>query len=192
MRPEQRREAILMAATEQFAQTGYRGTSTATLAAACGVTQPILYRHFPGKAELYMACLESAWDELRRAWEFALAGEPEPRNWLPTLTVVGLQAIGEHPGAKVWIRSLADLHDDERIRGHVIANVRDVHQFITDVVARSQAAGGVAEHVNPRVEAWMFLSTGILFALSHQLDDIVGDDFFVLLAQRYREVDPAQ
>ena len=192
MRPEQRRAAIVRAATGEFARTGYRGTSTAQLAESCGITQPILYRHFAGKAALYIACLESAWEELRATWDSALQAEPSPRNWLPTLTVVGLQAIGEHPGGQVWIRSLSDLHEDETIRAHVIANMRTVHAYISDIVARAQAAGGVADHVEPRVEAWLFLSTGLLFTLSHQLDDIVGDDFFLLLAQRYREVDPSR
>jgi AcrR family transcriptional regulator len=190
MRSEERRQAILVAATGVFAERGYRGTSTAQIATACGITQPILYRHFPGKADLYLACLETAWTELQLLWDHALEREANAANWLPTLTVVGLQAIGVAPGTKVWIRSLSDLHDDERIRAFVIENVRAVHAYIANVIERSQEHGGIAPHVNPRVEAWIFLSTGLLFALSHQLDDIVGEDFFLLLAARHREIAP--
>lgn len=190
MRPEARRAAIVEAATFTFGNHGFAGTTTAQLAEACGVTQPILYRHFPGKVEIYLACLEHAWEELRALWDMSLASEPEARNWLPLLTVTGLQAIAGAPGARLWIRSLSELHDDERIRSHVRDQAKVVHEYLAAVIERAQQQGGVAPHVVPRVEAWIFLSTGLLFALSHRLDDLVGEDFFVMLASRYREVAP--
>ncbi len=51
------RRLILQAAHRPFMEQGYRAVSTRQIAAACGITQPALYRHFATKQELYLAVL---------------------------------------------------------------------------------------------------------------------------------------
>ena len=51
------RSIILKAAHRPFMEQGYRAVSTRQIAAACGITQPALYRHFATKQELYIAVL---------------------------------------------------------------------------------------------------------------------------------------
>jgi AcrR family transcriptional regulator len=55
----ERREAIVQAALSLFSQKGFRGGTTRELAAAVGVTEPVLYQHFKTKGELYRALVES-------------------------------------------------------------------------------------------------------------------------------------
>ena len=62
-RPE-RRASILQGAIRAFAWGGFAGTSMNDIAAACGVTAPIVYRHFDSKEALYRAVLESISDQL--------------------------------------------------------------------------------------------------------------------------------
>ena len=59
-----RRRAILDAALRVFAAGSYSGATTAEIARAVGVTEPILYRHFASKRELYLACIDEAWRAL--------------------------------------------------------------------------------------------------------------------------------
>ena len=58
----ERRQAIVDAALRVFASGSYSGATTAEIARAAGISEPILYRHFASKRELYLACLEAAWD----------------------------------------------------------------------------------------------------------------------------------
>ena len=51
MSPEDRKEAIVSAAVELFAENGFDG-STRDLARGAGITQPLLYRYFPSKESL--------------------------------------------------------------------------------------------------------------------------------------------
>ncbi len=51
------RSLILKEAHRPFMEQGYRAVSTRQIAAACGITQPALYRHFATKQELYIAVL---------------------------------------------------------------------------------------------------------------------------------------
>ena len=55
MRSEDRRRQLLEVSAELFAQSGYRGTTTAELAKAASVTEPILYRHFNNKLDLFVS-----------------------------------------------------------------------------------------------------------------------------------------
>ena len=54
----ERRSTILEAAGELFGDRGYDGTTLDDVAAAAGVTKPIVYRHFGSKQALYLALLE--------------------------------------------------------------------------------------------------------------------------------------
>src|SRR5687768_7683292 len=49
LKAAQRREQLISVATRLFAERGYEATTTAAIAEAAGVTEPILYRHFHNK-----------------------------------------------------------------------------------------------------------------------------------------------
>ncbi len=59
MSSEQRKATIVKAAIRLFAERGFRGTTTRELAAAVGVTEPVLYQHFETKRELYSAIIDT-------------------------------------------------------------------------------------------------------------------------------------
>src|SRR3954464_9176495 len=57
MSSEDRRATILETAIKLFSDKGFRGTTTRELAAAVGVTEPVLYEHFRTKSDLYSAII---------------------------------------------------------------------------------------------------------------------------------------
>ena len=57
-----RRAAILDAAVRLFSEKGFRGVTTRELAAAVGVSEPVLYQHFETKSDLYRAIIEERAD----------------------------------------------------------------------------------------------------------------------------------
>jgi AcrR family transcriptional regulator len=61
---EERRALIVEAAGRLFGERGYEGTRLDDVAAAVGVTKPILYRHFDSKRDLYIALLARHRDDL--------------------------------------------------------------------------------------------------------------------------------
>ncbi len=54
---DDRRKAIVNAAVPLFARKGFAGTTTRELAAAAGVSEALLFRHFPSKQSLYREIL---------------------------------------------------------------------------------------------------------------------------------------
>ena len=74
----ERRQALVDAALRVFIARSYRGATTADIAREAGVSEPILYRHFPSKRDLYFACVDRAWAGLRELWQSAMETEPDP------------------------------------------------------------------------------------------------------------------
>ena len=72
----ERRELILKSAGELFGERGYTHVNLDGIAAAAGVTKPILYRHFDSKKALYLALLERHRDDLPRFFERVPADLP--------------------------------------------------------------------------------------------------------------------
>ncbi len=72
MKSGERRELILEAATEVFAETGYVGTTTADIARAAGVSQPYVVRLFGTKEQLFLDVIQRALDVLLAAFRGAL------------------------------------------------------------------------------------------------------------------------
>src|SRR3982751_707968 len=54
-----RRRQLVETALDIFSRKGFGGTTTKEIAAAAGVTEAIIFRHFPSKADLYNAFLDS-------------------------------------------------------------------------------------------------------------------------------------
>jgi AcrR family transcriptional regulator len=68
----ERRAQLLAAAQRVFSENGYHAAAMDEIADQAGVSKPVLYQHFPGKLDLYIALLESHVDELVRRVEGAL------------------------------------------------------------------------------------------------------------------------
>jgi AcrR family transcriptional regulator len=99
-----RREQLLATAAELFAARGFHGVSVAEIGAACGISGPALYKHFPSKDAILAEMLVSISEELlgvgrRRA---AAAGDAEPA-----------------------LRALVDWHVDFALRHRALIVVQD-------------------------------------------------------------------
>jgi AcrR family transcriptional regulator len=74
-----RRDQILATAADLFAARGFHGVSVADLGAACGISGPALYKHFPSKQAMLAEMLVSISEELLRVGRerVAAAGDPD-------------------------------------------------------------------------------------------------------------------
>lgn len=98
--PEERREAILAAASEAFAVAPYDAVSIADLASRAQASEALVYRYFDGKAELYAQVLRAAIADLLRRQGAALAELPDGvpvRDRLRATTLVYLDRVASHP-----------------------------------------------------------------------------------------------
>src|SRR6478672_5543059 len=160
---EQRKAAVLDSACGIFSSGSYRGTTTGQASRLAGVTEPVLYRHFASKRDLYLAVLEESWRRLRLLWDAAVEAEPDPRLWVGAMGQAYFEAKDQKVRcADLWVQALTEASDDPVIRKFLRKQMREVHDYVTDVIRRSQEAGGVYPDREASPEAWIFLAIGLL------------------------------
>jgi AcrR family transcriptional regulator len=74
-----RRAQLMGAAQEVFVAQGYHAAAMDDIAERAGVSKPVLYQHFPGKLDLYMALIDRHADELVTTVRAALAATTDNR-----------------------------------------------------------------------------------------------------------------
>ncbi|ASR34340.1 TetR family transcriptional regulator [Prauserella marina] len=76
----ERRAQLLAAAQQVFAANGYHAAAMDDIAERAGVSKPVLYQHFPGKLDLYIALLESHVDNLVSGVQGALSSTTDNKQ----------------------------------------------------------------------------------------------------------------
>jgi AcrR family transcriptional regulator len=184
---EERRADVLETACQVFAKGSYRGATTAEIARGAGVTEPILYRHFASKRDLYLACLQQTWAETREMWEAAIADETDPARWVAHMGRAYLDARDKRGHiALLWVQAMTEASDDPEIRRFIRRQMREVHAFVADVIRRGQEERSIFPDRDPDAEAWIFISIGLLGTVSKRLGGLVDEDFPKIFASRRR------
>jgi AcrR family transcriptional regulator len=184
---DQRRAAIVDAALRVFSAGSYTGSTTADIAREAGVSEPIIYRHFASKRDLWFACLDEAWLRFRQAIEekFAELGAEH-----------GVLAIGQTGRQlrklrvlmpNLWIQGVTEASEDPEVQKVVRLHMREAHDFVADVIRRTQAAGGIPADRDADAEAWVFIAGGLLVSFADRLGGVLShDDFTAIATQRHR------
>jgi len=159
----ERRLEVLETAVRVFSEGSYRGTTTAEIARAAGVSEPILYRHFASKRDLYFAALDHVWAQARAAWEAALADEADV---LAALDAMGRSHFAvrdcKHQLSELWVQALSEATEDPELRKYLRRHMREVHGFFVGLLRRGQEEGVLHADRDIDAEAWIFLAGGIL------------------------------
>jgi AcrR family transcriptional regulator len=98
--PERRRPLVLDAAHDLFLSNGFDGTSMDAIAAAAGVSKPVVYDCFASKDELFTAMLDREEERVLRETEAALrtqGGSTDPEGALIRGFEAFLEAVSESP-----------------------------------------------------------------------------------------------
>jgi AcrR family transcriptional regulator len=156
---EERRAAIIQAVRRVFADKGFHGTTTRELAEAAGVSEALLFKHFPTKEALYSAmmfsCCQKKDPEMA---ERLMALEPSASTlvlMLHRLVSHMLEPRAEEEGVqnRLMLRSLMEDGDFARLFLERVADhwVTKVEECLRVAVAAGEAVDGP---VGPRVRGW--------------------------------------
>jgi AcrR family transcriptional regulator len=181
----ERRQALIETAIRVFSDGSYRGTTTSEIARAAGVSEPILYRHFASKRDLYLAALDHVWRKMRAAWEEALE---ESANVREAFEAIGRSHVSVHDCkfqmAELWVQALSEAAEDPELRKHLRRHMREVHDFIADVIRKGQAEGVLNAARNADSEAWTFLAGGVLGMVGRRIGLLNEDEVTAIRASR--------
>jgi transcriptional regulator BetI-like protein len=131
--------------------------------------------------------MAESWHRLRQLWDAAIEAEPDPRLWAGAMG----QAYFEAKDPKVrcadlWVQALTEASDDPVIRKFLRKQMREVHDYVSGVIARSQEAGGIYPDRDASAEAWIFIAIGLLGTVGRRVGGLIQDEFPAIIASRRR------
>lgn len=200
MKAADRRKQLLESAAECFAKYGYRGTTTAKIAAESGVSEPIIYRHFKNKQDLFIALIEKVGDDVLNNWQEATREARTPLEKLQTLLYRN-PATSDPSTARVYrLLFHASMEASEpaiqqAIRDHYEQYVRS----LASVMKEAQTAGQIRSDVPAAWLAWQIIHAAVGFAMvrplnipSHANLEFVHGTIRLLIELLTREVGAAE
>jgi AcrR family transcriptional regulator len=113
-----RRAQLLGAAQEIFVAQGYHAAAMDDIAERAGVSKPVLYQHFPGKLELYLALLDQHATALVDAVRVALAATPDNKQRVAATIAAYFTFVDEDGGAFRLVFE-SDLTNEAAVRTRV-------------------------------------------------------------------------
>jgi AcrR family transcriptional regulator len=158
--PAERRTLIEDAAAHVFARDGYEAARLDDIAAAAGVTKPMIYRHFPSKKALHLALLTRHRDALGMAAVTAFmedTGRPLTDR-VDAMLDAWFAYVGQHPYiGPLLFRNTAT---DPEVRG-LVAELH-ARQRAADVALFHEAGADVPAHLEqPLAEVVRSSLTGL-------------------------------
>jgi AcrR family transcriptional regulator len=181
----ERRSAIIEAALRVFSEGSYAGATTAEIAREAGVSEPLLYRHFSSKRELYFACVDEAWGRIRSKIEAKIEELGAARAWQDMRESAMREMKTLLPS--LWMQAITEAGEDPEIRRFVRRHMREVHDFFAGCLTRIQAAGSIPPDRNVDAEAWIFIGGSLLVSIADRLGGpLTADDFAAIKRERQR------
>jgi AcrR family transcriptional regulator len=160
---EERREAVLEAAREEFAKHGLHGASTDAIARRAGISQPYLFRLFGSKKELYLASVRRCFRKTLEVMQAAAEGLRGDE----ALRAIGdayFRLLTEDPSMlQAQLQAWSAALDDADVR----AAVRDA---FGDIYAYTERVSGASPEVLAR-----FHATGMLLNVMAAIG-LLGDE----------------
>jgi AcrR family transcriptional regulator len=148
---EQRRQQVLAAALDVFSTAGYHAASMDEIADHAGVSKPVLYQHFPGKLDLYLAILDASIEDLMAVARKALTGTTDNATRVAAM-VNAYFAFVEDPGGAFRLVFESDLANEPAVRERVDAS---------DLALARLSAAVIAEDTGLSDDEALLLSSGM-------------------------------
>ena len=157
-----RRRQLLDVAADLFARRGFGGTTTAELAKHAGVTEPILYRHFTNKLDLFITLIDQVGAHVIHQWEVALEGVVDPKDRLKIL--VAAKPTTLQPGAapyRIIVQAITESGRDPAIVSAVRRHVSNLHGFLVAELGNLQKHDVVRNDEPATALAWLLIEVAI-------------------------------
>jgi AcrR family transcriptional regulator len=166
MRKADRKRQLVAHAKQLFVTKGYQDTTTEKIAAAAGVSEPVLYRHFKSKKELYLEVLKEIREATLNRWNAHIAGQTDALGKLHAIADMYLGTTREHAlEFRILHRTLFDT-DDEEIGAFLRSFYLDSEILFAQIITEGQQAGVFRRNLDPRVGAWELIRTALGYTLT--------------------------
>jgi AcrR family transcriptional regulator len=142
----ERRAQLLDSALEVFVAQGYHAAAMDDIAERAGVSKPVLYQHFPGKLDLYLALLDAACDDVIDNCRQALAATHDNKTRVAAAMAAFYAYVAADGGAFRLVFE-SDLTSEPAVREHVERVTTECAAMIADVIHDDTGLPGEASRL---------------------------------------------
>jgi AcrR family transcriptional regulator len=165
LKAPQRKQQLIGVATRIFARYGYAATTTHAIAKAAGITEPILYRHFKSKQELFVAITRQMSKSTLDHWKKLIAGVTDPAEQIRLIAHEFPKHLKSLADAYHVIHGALATSRDAKVVAVMKEHYARIEAFFVGIVKSGQAAGTFRAEVDPKVPAWELIQLGIGYAM---------------------------
>ena len=130
-----RRKQLLAAAQDVFVAQGYHAAAMDDIAERAGVSKPVLYQHFPGKLELYLALLDQHVELLGERVRRALSATDDNRHRVGGCIEAYFDFVDD-PGGAFRLVFESDLRNEPAVRERIERSLQLSIDALTDTIAQ--------------------------------------------------------
>ena len=180
---EERKKIILKSAVKVFARSNYRAAKMADIGAESGVSEAMVYKHFPSKKAIFLRILQHISGRIITIWE---AETEKNLNALSTLKNMGTayyHRMKDHPDElKVQFQAISEI-DDEDIANQLRQDHIRYIGYFESILEKGVREGSIRSGIDSRGYAVLFNGSGItlnmmqLLALNIEFIDNHIDQF---------------
>lgn len=155
---EDRKQEIVLAVLKQADKVGPDRLSASMIAREIGISQPAIFRHFPGMKDLWLAVAAHIGSVMKKKWEKALDPEENPPEQLKKLVMTQLRFIQTVPAVPGILFS-RELHAGNKgLRQAFFGIMGALHRRITQIVIEGQKTGHFYNNNSPEDSAFLIIS----------------------------------
>jgi AcrR family transcriptional regulator len=188
LKAPQRRRQLIAVATKQFAKHGYDAATTAAIAQAARITEPILYRHFGSKQELFIAITRDVSAQTLKHWRELIASTDNPAEQLRLIAKRFPAHLKELQDAYRVIHNALTTSRDRKVLAVLREHYKQIEAFFHGIISAG-VKRGVFRSSNPKTASWLLINVGLGYAMTQNLApfetfDVEGAIEFILRGLR--------
>ncbi|MFN4241995.1 MAG: TetR/AcrR family transcriptional regulator [Tepidisphaerales bacterium] len=165
LKAEQRRTQLMEVATRLFAERGFDATTTAAIAAAAGVSEPILYRHFRSKRALFAAIVSEVTRTTQEHWRRQMAGIGDPAEAFRVISAEWPQHMRACRLQYHVIHNALVSSRDPVVISLIREHYTQMEAFLAGIVEEGQRTGVFRKNLDIKTSALWIMHGGIGFTL---------------------------
>jgi AcrR family transcriptional regulator len=176
----ERKGQLMDVATRQFAQHGYKAATTAGIADAAGITEPVLYRHFENKKDLFIAVLRRCTAMLVSRWRAAADDAPTACDKIRHMASAVYSELPELSDAQRVVHGAIATNRDPDVRVVLEEHLSQFISMVREMIQLGQDGGEFRNDFDVEAMAWSMINmyTGYGFVRlnmgEHRMDIRIG------------------
>lgn len=180
---EERKKIILKSAVKVFARSNYRAAKMADIGAESGVSEAMVYKHFPSKKAIFLRILQHISDRIIIIWEAETEKNLNALSILKNMGTAYYHRMKDHPDElKVQFQAISEIDDED-----IASQLRQDHiryiGYFESILKKGVREGSIRSDIDSKVYAFLLNGSGItlnmmqLLALNIEFIDNHIDQF---------------